>query len=322
METKEEKSSGEKLYVGVDVSKASLDVAFGQEGECWNVSNDSRGIKAIVARLMELKPELIIVEATGGLERAVVAELAMAKLPVVVVNPRQVRDFAKAIGRLAKTDTIDARVLAHFGQAVRPEPRPLPDEMTRELSDLLARRGQLIAMLTAEKNRLQIAAKGVREDIKLHIQWLEGRLAEINDEINTMLHRSPLWREKDQLLRTVPGIGPVTSATIAAELPELGQLNRKQIASLVGVAPHNRDSGKMRGRRVIWGGRARVRAVLYMATLCGTRHNPVIKAFYQRLVAAGKPKKLALTACMRKLLTILNAMIKSGQAWNPQAASV
>ena len=271
--------------------------------------------------MKRLKPVGIIVEATGGLERNLIADLGVARLPVIVVNPRQVRDFAKATGRLAKTDIIDAGVLAHFGEAIRPEVRSLPDKETRTLSDQLARRSQLISMLTAEKNRFTSAPQSVRKDIRLHINWLERRVKQADKDISSTLRRSPLWRENDQLLQSVPGVGMVTSTTMLADLPELGELDRKQIASLVGVAPHNRDSGKMRGRRVIWGGRARVRATLYMATLSATRFNPVIRAFYERLVEAGKPKKVAITACMRKLLTILNVMMRDGTAWDPARAT-
>jgi len=321
MEKKETEKS-DQCYVGIDVSKFRLDVALRPDGEHWSEDNAPKGIKAVVKRLKKVVPAAIIVEATGGLERAIVGELAGANLPVIVVNPRQVRDFAKATGRLAKTDVIDAGVLAHFGEAIRPKVRPLPDELTRELSDLLTRRAQLVEMLTAEKNRLQGAPKTVRKDIEVHIRWLESRLKGTDKDIGRTLRRSAVWQEKEMLLRSIPGVGPITSLTLLADLPELGTLNRKQIASLVGVAPHNRDSGKMRGRRVIWGGRARVRAVLYMAALTGIRFNPVLQEFYRRLTEeAGKKPKVALTACMRKLLTMLNAMARDSQPWNPALAS-
>jgi len=316
MGTSKENENTVQCFVGIDVSKSRLDVALRPDGEHWSEDNAPKGIKAVVERLKGVAAKTIIVEATGGLERAIVAELAAAQLPVIVVNPRQVRDFAKATGRLAKTDVIDAGVLAHFGEAIRPKVRTLPDELTRELSDLLTRRSQLVEMLTAEKNRLQGAPKTVRKDIGLHIRWLESRLKGTDTDIGRTLRRSPVWQEKEKLLRSVPGVGPVVALTLLADLPELGSLNRKQIASLVGVAPHNRDSGKMKGRRIIWGGRARVRAVLYMAALAGIRFNPVIQAFYRRLTEAGKPPKVALTACMRKMLTTLNAMARDSKPWN------
>ena len=234
---------------------------------------------------------------------------------MVVVNPRQVRDFAKATGKLAKTDSIDAQVLAHFGQAVRPTPRSLPDAQTQALEALLVRRRQVIAMLTAEKNRLSRASTTVRQGIRAHITYLQGELRNLDNALGDSLRTSPLWRERDNLLKSVPGVGPVLSLTILAAMPELGTLGRRQAASLVGVAPLNRDSGALRGKRRVWGGRAQVRAALYMATLVATRFNPVIRAFYQRLCATGKPKKVALTACMRKLLTILNAMLKHRTPW-------
>ena len=248
------------------------------------------------------------------------AALTAASLPVAVVNPRQVRDFAKATGRLAKTDALDAQVLAHFAEAVRPEVRPLPDSETQELHSLTTRRNQVVAMLVAEKNRLGRANRAVRPRIQSHIQWLEQELSGLDDDLQKTLRRSPVWREKDDLLRSVPGVGQQLSLTLLSHLPELGTLDRKEIAALVGVAPMNRDSGTMRGRRTVSGGRARVRAVLYMGALVASRHNPGIRSFYQRLLASGKAKKLAITACMRKLLTILNAMAKSGQHWNPHAA--
>jgi len=252
------------------------------------------------------------------METALVGAAATARLPVVVVNPRQVRDFAKSVGALAKTDAIDARVLARFAEAVRPEVRPLKDKEASQFSALIARRRQLVEMLTAEKNRLATAPEAIHPSIEEHIAWLEQRLDDINGKLKKAIKKSPVWRAKDQLLRTAPGVGFVFSATLVAGLPELGALNRKRIAALVGVAPFNRDSGKYRGRRCIWGGRGSIRAVLYMATLTAIRFNPVIRAFYLRLCAAGKEKKVALTACMRKLLTILNAMVKTGTPWQPR----
>jgi transposase len=258
----------------------------------------------------------MVLEATGGLERAVVAALALAELPVAVVNPRQVRDFAKATGRLAKTDAVDAAVLAHFAQALQPTPRPLPDAQSQALAALVERRHQLVSMLTAEKNRLQQALPAVHAKIAAHIAWLEQALAEVDGELDQLLRASPVWRERDHLQRSVPGVGPVVSHTLLAHLPELGQGSSKRLATLVGLAPLNRDSGAWRGTRAIWGGRQQVRAVLYMAALVGVRHHPVLQAFYERLVARGKPKKVALTACMHKLLTILHAVLRDQTPWS------
>jgi len=303
------------IYVGIDVSKDSLEVAQRPDGEAWCVGNDEADIAALVARLAQSPPALVILEATGGMEMPLVRALVAAQLPAVVVNPRQVREFARATGRLAKTDTIDAQVLAQFGEAVQPEIRLLPDAATQELGALVTRRRQLIEMLTAEKNRLRTATRTVRADIQGHIRWLEHRLSDLDDDLDQAIRSSPVWRERDNLLQSIPGVGPVLSLTLLAELPELGALNRKEIAALVGVAPLNRDSGHFRGKRKVWGGRSHVRSALYMAALVATRHNPVIKAFYGRLLAAGKPKKVALTACMRKLLTILNAMTRDHRSW-------
>ncbi len=250
------------------------------------------------------------------MELPLAGALAAAALPVLVVNPRQVRDFAKATGRLAKTDALDPQVLAHFAEAVRPPVRPLPDSDTRELHSLTTRRNQVVAMLVAEKNRLGPASRAVAPRIQAHLQWLEQELDDLDEDLQQTLRRSPAWREKDELLRSVPGVGEQLSLVLLAHLPELGTMDRKRIAALVGVAPMNRDRGTMRGRRTVAGGRARVRAVLYMGALVASRHNPVTRSFYQRLLAAGKPKKLALVACMRKLLTILNGMAKSGHRWN------
>jgi transposase len=306
------------MFVGIDVAKAQLDLALRPTGERWAVTNDEPGIAALVARLQAVQPTLIVLEATGGYHRAVVAALAAAALPLVVVNPRQVRDFAKATGQLAKTDTLDARAVAHFAEAVRPALRPLPDAQTEELRALLARRRQLIAMRTAEQNRLETASPRLRADIVAHIAWLDQHVATLDDDLDTTLRASPVWRERETLYRSVPGIGPVCARTLVLDLPELGTLSRQRIAALVGVAPFNRDSGTLRGTRTTWGGRAHVRATLYMSALVAVRYNPVLKAFYQRLCTAGKAKKVALTACMRKLLTILNAMVKRQKPWHVQ----
>ena len=308
------------VFVGIDVSKRQLDVAVRPAGEPWTVPYDEGGLAALVARLQGLGPTLIVLEATGGLDGALAGALAAAALPVVVVNPRQVRDFARATGTLAKTDRLDAQILAQFAEAVRPTPRLLPDAQAQELAGLLQRRRQLVDMLTAERNRLAIAPRRVRPQIQAHIEWLHQQLRQFDDDLRTLIRTSPLWRATDDLLRSTPGVGPVLATTLVAALPELGTLTRQQIAALVGVAPLNRDSGTLRGRRTIWGGRAHVRAVLYMGTLVATRHNPVIAAFYQRLRAAGKIPKVALTACMRKLLTILNAMLKHRTRWAPTLA--
>jgi transposase len=277
-------------------------------------------VEALVAKLQVLEPAAVILEATGGLELPLVAAVAAAALPVAVVNPRQVRDFARSTGQLAKNDQLDARILAHFGEAVRPPIRPLRDADTQVFGAMLARRRQMVAILVAEKNRLSRALPEVRPRIEAHINWLGQELNDLDGELRQTIRNSPVWREKDELLRSVPGVGPQVSMALLADLPELGTLSRKKIAALVGVAPFSRDSGRYRGKRTIWGGRARVRSVLYMGALVAARCNPVIREFYQRLLAAGKPKKLALTACMRKLLTVLNSMVKTGRAWNPTAA--
>jgi len=307
------------MYVGVDVAKAELVVAARPSDERWSVANDERGARTLAERLKRDAPALVVLEATGGYELAAVAALAAAGLPVVVANPRQVRDFARATGQLAKTDRIDAGVLALFAERVRPEVRPLPNEEAQELDAVLTRRRQLLEMLTAERNRLgQVAGRGrrpVKKSLKAHIAFLERELRVADTDLGAMVRASPAWREKDDLLRSVPGVGPVLSLTLLAELPELGRLSRREVAKLAGVAPLARDSGTLRGHRYVRGGRASVRAVLYMAALVATRRNPVIRAFYERLLAAGNPKKLALVACMRKLLTILNAMARSGVRW-------
>lgn len=308
-------------FIGIDVAKTRLDVAVRPTDQQWQVTYTEKGIQELVEQITELHPTLVLLEASGGLELPMVAALAVANLPVVVVNPRQVRDFARATGKLAKTDALDAQVLAHFAEAIRPPPRSLPDTETQSLTALVARRNQVMSMLVAEKNRLRTSRPPVNQRIQLHIDWLEQELDEIDRDLKEMLRNSPVWREKENLLRTVPGVGPQLAISILAYLPELGTLNRKRIAALVGVAPFNRDSGALRGKRAVWGGRSRIRAALYMAALVASRHNPVISAFYQRLLAAGKAKKVALTACMRKLLVILNAMLKHHSSWqslNPQ----
>lgn len=303
------------VFVGIDISKDRLDIALRPTGEREAVANAEPDIAALVARLQAYHPTLIVLEATGGFELAVTAALAAARQPVVVVNPRQVRDFAKATGKLAKTDALDAAILAQFAEAVRPALRPMPEATTQALGALLTRRRQLVAMRTAESNRLGTALPPVRKGIRAHLAWLDRQLAQFDDDLTRAIRESPVWREKDDLLQSTPGVGPVLARTLLASLPELGTLTRQQIAALVGVAPLNRDSGTFRGTRHVWGGRAHVRAALYMSALVATRFNPVIRVFYQRLCAAGKAKKVALTACMRKLLTILNAMLKHQTPW-------
>ena len=304
------------VSVGIDVAKESLEVASSQ-AEHWHCANDEAGIDALVRRLQGLAPARIVLEASGGFEAAVVAALGNARLPVVVVNARQVREFAKALGGLAKTDRLDAQVLVRFAEAVRPEIRALRDEHTQQLSALMNRRQQLLGMLLAERNRLQSAAPVVRRDIKAHIHWLVKRLKDSDRDLEQFLRSSPLWREREDLLSAVAGVGTKTIIRLCAQLPELGTLKRRKLSALVGVAPYNCDSGTLRGTRHCWGGRAPVRSALYMATLSAIRCNPVIRRFYQRLIGAGKPRKVALTACMRKLLVILNAMVRDGAPWNP-----
>jgi transposase len=304
-----------EVFVGIDVAKADCRVAVRPTLAAWMVANDAAGIAATVARLEALPPALIVVEATGGYEAPLVAALATAGLAVVVVNPRQVRDFGRATGQLAKTDQLDAALLALFAERVRPAPRPLPEPARLELDALVTRRRQLLEMLVAERNRLEHATPPVRQSLRQHIRWLERRVADVDRDLDATIQASPLWRTKENLLRSVPGVGPVLSRTLLADLPELGHLNRRQIAALVGVAPLARDSGTFKGKRLVWGGRAPVRAALYMGALVASRYNPTIRAFYRRLLDRGKPKKLALTACMRKLLTILNAMMRSNTPW-------
>ena len=308
------------VWIGIDVAKATLDVAVRPTNEQRQVGNELPAIAGLVAWLATLEPTLVVLEATGGLEVPLAAALATAGLPVAVVNPRQVRQFAQALGRLAKTDALDARVLAHFAEAVHPEPRPLPDAAARALDGLVGRRRQVVEMLVAERNRRRTASGPVGQRIQAHIAWLEQELDDLDRALRDAIEASPLWRATEDLLRGVPGVGPVTARTLLAELPELGTLDRKQIAALVGVAPLNRDSGTLRGTRTCWGGRATVRAALYMAARTAVRHNPLIRPLYERLRAAGKPDKLALVACMRKLLTILNAMLRDRAPWHPQLA--
>jgi len=306
----------EQMFVGIDVAKDRLDVHLRPSGEAFAVARDGAGVAELVERLRLAAPHLILLEATGGFEQVVAAQLAGAGLPLVVVNPRQIRDFARATGRLAKTDRVDAAVIAHFAQAVRPPVRPLPNEQARLLDELVTRRRQVIEMLVAEGNRArQLTNKRLQKRIERHRAILQTEITAIERELDETIRGTPIWCENDDLLQSVPGIGNAVARTLLAELPELGTLDRRKIAALVGVAPFSRDSGTMRGKRTIWGGRAPVRAALYMAALSGSRHNPVIAAFYRRLLAAGKSKKLALTACMRKLLVILNAILRDRTPW-------
>ena len=307
-------------WVGIDVSKTTLAVAVLPDGRAWQVANTTAGSTTLVTELVAMPPERIVLEATGSYSAVVAATLASQGLAVVVVNPRQVRDFARAAGELAKTDRLDARVLARFGEAIRPAVRPLPDAAARALSALVARRRQLMEMLTAEQNRLVAAAvqdapEPLRDQLAEHIDWLRRQLKDIDDDLQQQVQSSSVWRAREDLLRSIPGIGPVTSATLLSHLPELGQLDRKAIAKLVGVAPLNRDSGTYRGTRRIWGGRATLRAVLYMATLVATQHNPLIRAYYQRLLNAGKARKTALVACMHKLLLVCSAILRAHTPW-------
>lgn len=304
------------IFVGIDISKTWLDIAVHEAEATWRVGNDDKGIASLIKRLKPMKPSLIVVEATGGFEMQLVAELAGAKLPVVITNPRKVRAFARSTGKLAKTDKLDAKLLAHFAAAIRPAVRPIPSEEEEQLTGLLVRRRQLVDMLTVEKNRLHTVRPALREDIKEHIAWLQAKLTKMDEEIDQFVRKTALWKEKDAILRSTPGVGRVTSCTLLAMLPELGLLNRQEIAALVGVAPVNKDSGRKQGKRRVYGGRATVRSVLYMATLSAKKYNPRIKKFYDELLRRGKEKKVALTACMRKLLVILNAMMKKNQFWH------
>lgn len=309
-------SSARESYVGVDVSKGHLDVALLPSGESFVVANDQEGFDELLGGLEEARPALVVLEASGGFERPLAAALAASGIAVCVVNPRQSRDFARATGKLAKTDALDAKVLARFAEAVRPTPRTLPDAQAREFQAILARRRQIIAMMIAEKNRLGAAtSKAVGGRIKAHIRWLEKELSRTDRDLDEAIENDPTFKENEALLRSVPGVGPVLCRTLLAELPELGSLSPRELSALVGVAPLNRDSGTLRGRRSVWGGRGRVREALYMGALIASRHNPTIRAFYARLLAAGKPKKVALVACMRKLLTILNAVMRDRTPW-------
>jgi transposase len=312
-----------KSFIGIDVSKQQLEVAAHESDYQFRCPNKASAFGPLVAELISLRPALIVLEATGGLEMPLVNALHAIGLPVVVVNPRQVRDFAKALGQLAKTDRLDARVLAHFAAAIKPPLRPIKSKEEQELDALKGRRGQLVEMLIDEKNRRASAANdSVREQIKEHIDWLEECIAELDQQLKALLQNSAPWQAKDEILQSVPGIGPVVSVSLIAELPELGTLNRQQIAKLVGVAPLNRDSGEQRGTRHIYGGRARLRSVLYMAALTASRHNPVIKEFYERLSANQKPFKVAITACMRKLLAIINVMLRDSTCWKSKEEPV
>jgi len=305
-------------YVGIDVSAATLDVVV-HEGTVTQVGNDAQGISAVVKQVQALPATLVVLEATGAYHRNVTSALVAAGVPVAVVNPRQVRDFARSMGQLAKTDRLDAGVLARFAAVVRPTPRPVPSEATLELAALLERRRQLVDMLVAEKNRLSVARKPVQPSVKQIIRALEKALESADEEIDRWIRQSPVWRAQEDLLRTVPGVGPQTARMLIAALPELGRLTRRQIAALVGVAPLACDSGTLRGQRHCWGGRAHLRAVLYMAAVSGARFNPILRALYRRLRAIGKPAKVALVACMRRLITILNAMVKTQQPWRTPA---
>ena len=306
----------EPIFVGIDVAKDRLDVHVRPSGEAFAVARDGKGLDALADRLGGLDVSLVVLEATGGFEIAAAAALCAAGLPLAVVNPRQIRDFARATGRLAKTDALDAEAIARFAEAVRPEPRPMPDKQARALAELVARRRQIVEMMTAERNRRKrLASRRMIGSVDRVLAALRRELADLDSEIGDAIRQTPAWRRAENLLKSVPGVGDVTARTLIADLPELGTLRRRQIAALVGVAPFNRDSGRMRGRRTVWGGRANVRATLYMAALVASKHNPVLKAFYQRLIADGKLKKVALTAVMRKLITILNAILRDQKPW-------
>jgi transposase len=309
-------------YAGIDVAQDWLDVAIHGVGQPWRVTSDEQGVQDLIRALQEQGVALVVVEATGGLEIPLAVALDVAGISVALVNPRQVRDFARSLGKLAKTDRLDAQVLAHFGAATRPVPRPLPDKQARELAALVARRRQMLQMHAAELQRRQRALLVVRHRIDRVLAVLEQELQDLDTELRDRLRASPLWREQEDLLQSVPGVGPALTFSLLADLPELGTLSHKQIAALVGVAPLNRDSGRWRGKRIIWGGRANVRAALYMPTVVAVRWNPLLREFYQRLVAAGKPKKVALVACMRKLLVILNAMLKHRTPWRSPSLQV
>ncbi len=307
------------IFVGIDVSKAWLDIAVHEQETYFRAKNDDRGIVDLVEKLKQLTPALVLLEATGGFEMLLVAGLAQAGLPVVVTNPRRVRAFARSTGRLAKTDKLDAKLLAHFAAAVRPPVRTLPTEAEEQLTGWLTRRHQIVEMLTVEKNRLHTVRPALKDDIEEHIRWLKEKLSKLDEEIHHFVQTTPMWKEKDAILQSVPGVGRITSSTLLAMLPELGKLDRQQVAALVGVAPVNKDSGRKQGKRRVYGGRAEVRSILYMAALSAKKHNPVIRNFYERLIHQGKQKKVALTACMRKLIVILNAMMRTNQPWRVQA---
>lgn len=314
------RTSDSALYVGIDVSKKMLDVDSYPQSHQMQFPNDEAGCQGLCAKLVEMAPQGIIVEATGGLETALVGVLAMAGLAVAVINPKQGRDFAKAIGVLAKTDTVDARVLARFGEAVKPPCRPIKDVELRQLEEVLTRRRQLVDMVTAEQNRKQQASARMSKEIDEHLQWLKRRIQSADTDLGNAIKASPIWQAKANLLDSIPGVGKVTICTLVAELPELGTLDRREISALVGVCPYSRDSGSHRGKRKIWGGRAGVRSVLYMATLVAIRFNPRLREVYQRLLAAGKLKKVAIVACMHKMLIIMNAMLRNNTAWSATVA--
>lgn len=306
----------EQIFIGIDVAKDRLDVHVLPSGEAFAVARDSEGVATLADRLGSLNPTLIVLEATGGFETLVAGALAAAQLPLAVVNPRQIRDFARAVGQLAKTDALDAKIIALFAERVHPEPRPLPDDQTRALAELVARRRQIVEMMTAERNRRRmLTSRRLLKSVDRLLAALQKELSELEADLDDIIRGTPAWRDAEDLLTSVPGVGDKLARTLIADLPELGRLDRKQIAALVGVAPINRDSGAMRGKRTTWAGRAKVRAVLYMGALVASRHNATLKSFYQRLLAAGKPKKLALTAVMRKLLTILNAILRDRAPW-------
>ena len=309
-------SQASTCFIGIDVSKNYLDIADSSTQKQWRAKNDEKGIGSLIGQWVYLKPKLIVLEATGGLEVKLVSALQAQGLPGVVVNPRQIRDFAKATGQLAKTDAIDAQVIARFASAIRPEVRPFKNPQTQELTVLTTRRRQLIEMISAEKTRCRQAPQRIHEDIQKHIQWLQQCLRDLDQDIKTAIKNSSVWVEKNAIIRSIPGAGPVLSVTLLASVPELGNLNRRQVAALIGVAPLNRDSGKHRGTRSIWGGRSHVRTTLYMATLTAIRFNPCIKGFFDKLIKKGKKFKVAITACMRKLLVTLNAMVKNNLTWS------
>jgi transposase len=307
---------GKPNYVGIDVAKDSMEVTVHEGKERWAFSNDERGLTNLITKMKRLSPCLIVMEATGGYEVTIAAELQSRGFPAAVVNPRHIRDFARSVGILAKTDILDAKVIARYAATVQPTTRALPTEETKRLAGIMMRRRQIVAMRTAEKNRLHQADPAVKERIKVHITWLEQELNDLNKELKQMIESNPEWKEKSEIIQSVPGVGPNLAITILSDFPELGRLNRKQTAALSGVAPFNRDSGTMRGKRSIWGGRGVVRTAAYMSTISAIRFNPLLKPFYKRLIEAGKLRKVAMVACMRKLLCILNAMLKNHTTWD------